>query len=85
VKHFDPEIFKKHTGGDLNLTKKNPQMLAEKKVPVRARIPVIYSFNHDEKTIENILNFIESLGNITVVDFLPYHHLRAESIICPST
>lgn len=75
LKHNDPIIFKEHTGGDLNLILSNLEKLSSSGVPIRARIPIIYQFNHNENTIDRILDIIESLKGIYAVDFMPYHSL----------
>lgn len=75
IKHYDPIIFKEHTGGDLDLILRNLKRLSSSGARIRARIPVIYGFNHDEKTIDRILDIVESLKGIYAVDFMPYHPL----------
>lgn len=82
VKHCDPIIFRKQTGGDLNLIVENLDKLSESGAHIRARVPIIYRFNHDENTVEGILDIIEANRGITAVDFMPYHPMGAGKYEC---
>ncbi len=77
VKHCDPIVFREQTGGDLNLILDNLKKLSESGADIRARVPIIYGFNHDEKTVEGILDIVESNEAIRAVDYMPYHPLGA--------
>ncbi len=77
VKHRDPEIFARHTGGDLNLILENLKGLSRAGTPIRARIPVIDGFNHHRETIGSILDFLAPLDAVYAVDFMAYHPLGA--------
>ena len=77
VKHMNPEIFARQTGGDLNLILENLKRLSRTGTPIRARIPVIEGFNHNRETIRAILNFISRLDSVYAVDFMAYHPLGA--------
>ena len=76
LKHSDPEIFHRYTGGDLSLVESNFLKILESKVPLRARIPVIYGFNNDDKSLKSIIRRVAEWG-ITRIDLLPYHSLGA--------
>ncbi|MGL1892697.1 MAG: glycyl-radical enzyme activating protein [Spirochaetaceae bacterium] len=77
LKHSDPIKFKEHTGGNLKLITNNLKKLDESGTSIRIRIPIIYGFNHDRKTIGGILDIIQSLKTDHKVEFLPYHSFGA--------
>ncbi len=76
LKHVDPVKHKEFTGSSNELVLSNLRYLAGKNKPVRIRIPVIPSFNHNENNMIEIMLFLQSLtGKVEQVDLLPYHTL----------
>jgi len=78
LKHTNKELFRKHTGGDLNLVLENLKMLTGKKENIIIRIPVIPGFNHTNAEMEEIVNHAATLKNIREIHFIPYHTLGKE-------
>jgi pyruvate formate lyase activating enzyme len=73
LKHVDNEKFYKYTEGDSGLVLQNLEKLTRENARVIIRIPVIPGFNHSLSEMKQIINFVSTLGNITEIDFLPYH------------
>ena len=75
-KHYDPLRHKQSTGSSNGLIVDNLQYLLKSGKPVRVRIPVIPSFNHNENDMVEMMLFLKSLpGKVEQVDLLPYHTL----------
>jgi pyruvate formate lyase activating enzyme len=75
-KHYDPVKHKQSTGYTNELILNNLQYLLNRSKPLRVRIPVIPSFNHNENDMIGMMLFLKSLpGKIEQVDLLPYHTL----------
>jgi pyruvate formate lyase activating enzyme len=76
LKHCDPLKHKRSTGYTNEMVLSNLHFLVKSNKPVRVRIPVIPSFNHNENDMREIMLFLLSLpGKIEQVDLLPYHTL----------
>ena len=73
IKHMESEIHKKYTGVGNELILGNIRRLAKMGKDVTIRFPVISGFNDDDINVEAVGSFIESLGNVTKVDILPYN------------
>jgi pyruvate formate lyase activating enzyme len=78
LKHINRKLFRKFTGGDPDLVFKNLEKLSASHKNVIIRIPVIPGFNHTEKEIKDIIDYISSLKSIMEVHFIPYHTLGKE-------
>jgi pyruvate formate lyase activating enzyme len=75
LKHHDPDIFKKYTGGALGLILANLKKIEQSGAEIILRIPVIPDFNHTESAMQGILDIAASLTHVKEVHFLPYHAL----------
>lgn len=78
LKHLDKEKFKEFTQGDAELVLGNFDMLAESEAEVIVRIPVIPGFNHSEKTIFEMIDYVAAHKKIKEIHFLPYHDFGIE-------
>jgi pyruvate formate lyase activating enzyme len=78
LKHTNKEKFKKYTGGDVALVMQNFIKLDNSGAVYIVRIPVIPGFNHSEKEMTEMIDFLLSLKNAREIHFLPYHTFGAE-------
>lgn len=78
LKHTNRELFRKYTGGDLNLVLLNLEKLTASHNNVIIRIPVIPGFNHTEEEMKDFIDYISSLKTISEIHFIPYHTLGKE-------
>ena len=78
LKHTNKEKFKKYTGGDVELVIENFKKLDGSNTKYIVRIPVIPGFNHTEKEMREIIDFVSSLKNAREINFLPYHTFGLE-------
>ncbi len=78
LKHTNKEKFRKYTGGDVALVMQNFVKLDNSEVKFIVRIPVIPGFNHSEKEMREMIDFVASLKNSQEINFLPYHTFGAE-------
>ncbi|MDX1284935.1 MAG: glycyl-radical enzyme activating protein [Draconibacterium sp.] len=78
VKHVDAAKFKKYTNGDLKLFKANLEKLTLTDANIIARVPVIPEFNHSDKDISDIIDYISEFPTISEIHFLPYHTFGTE-------
>jgi pyruvate formate lyase activating enzyme len=78
LKHTNNEKFKKYTGGDANLVLTNFGKLDHSGAKYIVRIPVIPGFNHTEKEMTEMIDFVSMLKNAREINFLPYHTFGAE-------
>ena len=78
LKHTDKNKFKLFTGGDAELVMNNLKKLAHSGAHIIVRIPVIPEFNHSEKEMTQIIDFVSSLKDVSEIHFLPYHTFGVE-------
>lgn len=78
LKHTDREKFRKYTCGDSLLVMSNLIKLDHSGVKYIVRIPVIPGFNHSEKEMKELIDFVASLKNADEIHFLPYHTFGEE-------
>jgi len=78
LKHVDPVKFRAQTNGDTKLVMDNLARLTNSDANVVIRIPVIPGFNHTEKEISNMIDFILTLKKVKEVHLLPYHTFGVE-------
>jgi len=78
LKHTNKEKFRKYTGGDVMLVMQNFVKLDNSGAEYIVRIPVIPGFNHSEKEMREMIDFVASLKNAREINFLPYHTFGAE-------
>lgn len=76
IKHSDPDVFQKVTGGNLQLVVENLKLLSPSgKVVVR--VPCIPGFNCTPEVINGIFN-ISVRNGVNEVHLLPYHTLGVD-------
>ena len=78
VKHIDPERHKGLTGVSNDLILGNLRRLSETDIPIWVRVPLIPSFNDNDKDFHSIGAFLSTLNGVERVEILRYHRL-AES------
>ncbi len=78
LKHLDSRKFRTYTNGDVKLVMDNLVRLTNSEANVVIRIPVIPDFNHTEKEISNMIDFILTLKKVKEVHLLPYHTFGVE-------
>ncbi len=77
IKHMDSDLHKAYTGVPNEIILDNIEYIHnDLNIPVIIRLPIIPTFNDDEKNIINTAKFIcENLGDDVEVNVLPYHNL----------
>jgi pyruvate formate lyase activating enzyme len=75
VKHMDSEKHKQLTGVPNKLILKNARLIAECKVPIYIRLPLIPSYNDSQENLKKTCEFARGLSSVVEVDLLPLHHL----------
>jgi pyruvate formate lyase activating enzyme len=78
LKHIETEKFKHYTNGDASLVLENLKQLTLAEARVVVRIPLIPGFNHSQREIREMVDWIHSLGGISEIHFLPYHTFGVE-------
>lgn len=78
LKHTDSVKFRHYAGGDAKLVMENLEKLAYFGAHVVVRIPVIPGFNHSEKEVQALVDFVSTIKGIEEIHFLPYHSFGAE-------
>ena len=78
LKHTDPVKFRHFIKGDAALVMENMEKLAYFGTHVVVRIPVIPGFNHSEKEIQTMVDFVSTIKGIKEIHFLPYHTFGVE-------
>lgn len=78
LKHTDQAKFQHYVSGDAALVMENLEKLAYFGAHVVVRIPVIPGFNHSEKEIQTMVDFVSTIKSINEIHFLPYHTFGVE-------
>jgi pyruvate formate lyase activating enzyme len=78
LKHTDRDKFKTFTNGDSELVMSNLKKLNDSEANIIVRIPVIPGFNHSEKEMKQMIQFVTTLDKVTEIHFLPYHMFGSE-------
>ena len=78
LKHTNQEKFRRFTNGDAELVMNNLKKLNDSEAHIIVRIPVIPGFNHSQKEMKQMIDFVATLNNVTEIHFLPYHTFGAE-------
>ena len=75
LKHPDPVMHRRFTGGDLDVILKNVQSLGKMKKPVIFRIPLIPNVNDAPEFMEGFARIVEeaAVESLVRVEILPYH------------
>lgn len=72
IKHMNSEAHEKYMGIPNELILQNAEKIAEKKLNMVFRIPLMGGINTDEKNISEVARFAEKLG-VKEIHILPYH------------
>ena len=75
VKCISPQLHKAYTGSDNSLILENLKKLSLTGKNIWIRVPVIPSFNDNEREMTAIAEFVSGLNNIEQVTLIPYHKL----------
>lgn len=75
IKVMDEQKHLEYTGVSNKLILNNLKMVAEKKVPVYIRIPVIPGYNDDKANMKATCEFVRGQESLVEIDLLPLHHL----------
>ncbi len=78
LKHTDPRKFKQFTHGTSGLVLDNLEKLAYFGAHVVVRIPVIPGFNHTEREIMQMVDYVSTIKGLKEIHFLPYHTYGVE-------
>ena len=77
LKIMDPEKHRIHTGVSNEQILKNLQTLAERKIPIIIRLPLIPGVNDDADNLAQTGSFVAGLDGVRQIDILPYHRAAA--------
>ena len=78
IKFIDSGKHEQYCGAPNGLILRNLQVLAETKVKLLIRIPVIPTINDDLQEMTGIFEFIKRFKNIETVHLLPYHNIQSD-------
>jgi len=77
LKFMDPEKHRHQTGVSNEQILKNLQTLAERKIPIIIRLPLIPGVNDDADNLSRTGRFAANLDGVRQIDILPYHRAAA--------
>jgi len=76
IKHMDPLIHRQVTGVNNQIILQNAIRIAQEKMPLAIRVPLIPTVNDGVGNIKATAAFVaENLGGVLGVEVLPYHSL----------
>lgn len=75
IKHFDPAVYKKLTGGDLAPTLAFAERLAKMGKPIWLRYVLVPGLTDGEDAISALADYAKGLGNVERVEVLPFHKM----------
>lgn len=75
IKHMNSEKHQKLTGVPNKLILRNAQLIAERKIPLYIRIPVIPGCNDSDANLKETCEFSRGLSSVVEIGLLPLHHL----------
>ena len=78
LKIMDDDLHKGYTGGSNKQILENLQRLAQAKIPLRIRRPVIPGVNDSREEIQALASLIQNTNGVDRIDLLPYHALSAD-------
>ncbi len=78
LKIIDDDKHKSFTGVSNKIILENLHKQLDMGRKITIRIPLIPSFNDDEKSIEEMSRFVLTLPNLNGIDILPYHQSAVE-------
>lgn len=73
IKTLDEEKHRKYIGRPNGEILRNLEFLAKNGAPINIRIPVVNSVNDDDKSIQDIIDYLLEHVGMTPVNLLPYH------------
>lgn len=74
VKIIDDEKHKKYMGKSNELILHNLKFISDNHGKINIRIPIIENVNSDDKSIEDIINFLKNNIKVLKINLLPYHN-----------
>lgn len=78
LKHPGKDFHQDHCGVDPAIIFDNLTRLAEVKVPIWIRIPLIPGFNNQRETLRAMAQMVRPLRGLQRIDLLPYHRLARD-------
>lgn len=75
IKHIRPHDYNILTGVKLEPTLEFARRLAEKNLPVWIRHVLVPGYNDNEDALNELADFVRSLGNVERMEILPYHKM----------
>lgn len=75
IKHIRPHDYKVLTGVKLEPTLEFARRLAEKNISVWIRHVLVPGYTDNEESLNELAEFVRSLGNVERVEILPYHKM----------
>lgn len=78
LKAVSNEKHKEYVGASNELIIKNLKKLANENIEIYLRLPIVKGVNNADEDIENILNIVRDIGNISQVNILEYHSMGME-------
>lgn len=75
LKIIDPFLFRKYTGGNIEIVLENLKVLSESGVPYVIRVPLIPEVTDTEENLNAIVHTISGLPGIIRLDLLPYNRM----------
>ena len=73
LKHMDSTSHQQLTGVPNQLILDNAKLIADERIPMIIRVPLIPMINDSEENISSIAAFTRSLRSVHQIDLLPYH------------
>ncbi len=77
IKAFDHDLHRQLTGQENDLVLMNARLLAERGVPMHARLVLVPGLNDSPQELRARMQFISELPSVRQVDLLPYHRYGA--------
>lgn len=74
IKHMDPIKHQKYTGVTNEIILENVKIVAQERVPITIRVPIIPTINDSMENISELIEFLKGL-QLIYVELLPYHRL----------
>jgi pyruvate formate lyase activating enzyme len=78
IKIMNDEKHRKYTGVSNKIILENLKYLVKKGASIEVRLPIIPGINDDTNNINEIADFLSSLGRIKIISILPYHGAGSE-------
>ncbi|GAA0708745.1 pyruvate formate lyase-activating protein [Dactylosporangium roseum] len=75
IKAWDPDRYRRLTGGSVDPTLRFARRLAARGTPVWIRYVLVPGLTDDPAEVDGVAGFAAGLGNVERVDVLPFHRL----------